>query len=111
MSNTENLGTDGNERPFMYLKETSPIGWREEDDYWEESNYLKFLHLTEESTSDDVRRTAISLKSRLHGAGFNDKELKALRFVLEKTNDCVDDREFLGFLLENVSFERIRAAR
>ena len=77
----------------------------------EAGEFLKVLGLTPESTIDDVRRTAISMRREMQEKGLNAESVKALQWALGRTNDCQDERQFLWFLLDNFSFESVESGR
>ena len=78
----------------------------------EKSNgFLKVLNLNFESTADDVRRVAISMRRQMQEKGLNIESVKALKWALERTNDCQDERQFLWFLLDDFSFKSVESGR
>lgn len=94
---------EGSGLPFLYLTTHSLI----EYPFSDEKKFLKALGLNRESTADDVRRVAISMRVTMKEGGLNSESFRALEWALEKTNDCRDPREFLWFLLDNCSFESV----
>ena len=72
---------------------------------------LETLRLNIDSTVDDARRVAISLRLKAQESGVDTKSLNTLRWVLKLTNDCQNDAEFNDFLLEGRTFEQIENAR
>lgn len=72
---------------------------------------LDLLDLGAYSTADDVRRRAISFRRQAQEKGVNTETLNALKWVLGKTNDCLDDSEFSLFLLNDFGFDEISAFR
>jgi len=77
----------------------------------EQKNHLETLNLTPESSAEDVRRAAISFRRKFEESGLNTDSVRALRWALEITNDAMDDREFLRFMLNGSSFENIESDR
>lgn len=91
------------DRPFR--------SWTYENLTEEREHQLEILDLNLESTADDVRRVAISMRAQMREKGLNVESVKALRWILEKTNDCLNERQFLWFLLEDCSFKSIESMR
>jgi hypothetical protein len=96
---------ENNELPFFYLTTHSPV----EYSFSDEKESLDTLGLNNESTADDVRRVAISMRVKMQETGLSSKSFKALEWALEKTNDCRNPREFLWFLLDNYEFESVES--
>jgi len=103
---TERLGE--NDHPFRYLK--GP-GLSYEDRVGNREEQLEVIGLAVESSADDVRRVAISMRAQMREKGLNAQSVKALEYALEKTKDCEDERQFLWFLLDGYSFEDIEGSR
>jgi len=102
----ERLGE--NDHPFQYLKKS---GLSFEDQVANREKQLEVIGLTLESTADDVRRVAISMRAQMRGKGLNAESVKALEYALEKTKDCEDERQFLWFLLDGYSFEDVESGK
>jgi hypothetical protein len=103
---------DGRRKPFTYLNRDSrkqEVDVRQEDDA--RRKLLKTLHLGVESTAKDIRRTAISLRSKFATKGLDKPTLTALKWVLEETRDTITSDEFLRFLGDQATFEEIEADR
>jgi hypothetical protein len=77
----------------------------------EDEKYLKALLLGADSSAEDVRRTAISLRRKFENDGLDALTVRALRWSLKKTKDTLDDAEFLQFLVNDTPFEQIEADR
>jgi hypothetical protein len=76
-----------------------------------QKEYLKILHLTAKSSAEDVRRIAISARRKFEESGLDAQTVRALEWSLKQTNDAMDDREFLHFLLNGLDFETIENNR
>ena len=96
---------EDNELPFFYLTTHSPV----EYSFSDEKESLDTLGLNNESTADDVRRVAISMRAKMREGGLNAKSAKALGWALEKTNDCKNPTQFFWFLLDNYEFESVES--
>jgi len=77
----------------------------------ESVEFLKTLKLSAESTAYEVRSVAISMRIQMQEKGLNVESVKALKWALERTNDCQDERQFLWFLLNNYSFASVESSR
>jgi len=96
----------GNDRPFDFLNYP---GYEEITK--EKGEQLKLLGLTFESTADEARNTALTKREQMREEGLNIETVKALKWVLEQTHDCLSERQFLWFLLDNFSFESVESSR
>lgn len=83
--------------------------YRYRDGHW--TREMRLFGLTPESTVNDVRNTAIALRTANINFGVNAETTKAIQALLALTGDCQDDREFNAFFLRACSFERIDALR
>jgi hypothetical protein len=72
---------------------------------------LMLLGLTFESTADETRNAALAKREQMREKGLNIETVKALRWALEQTHDCLSENQFLWFLLEDFSFESIESSR
>ena len=77
----------------------------------EKGEQLRLLGLTFESTAEEARSVALAKREQMRKEGLNIETVKALKWVLEKTNDCLSERQFLWFLLDNYSFKSIESSR
>ena len=73
--------------------------------------YLKVLHLNTESSAEDVRHVALSLRSKFEKDGLNAQTVRALEWSLKVTHDTMNEAEFLRFLLADSPFQQIEADR
>ncbi len=76
-----------------------------------EKHHLGVLGLTEESTAEKVRTAAITARSQIREKGLKQESERALLWALHETNDCMNAREFLEFLLLDHEFKEIEASR
>ena len=71
----------------------------------QERHFINILGLNTISTADAVRRKAIDLRLQAEEGGLKIEEINALRWALEKTNDCQNADQFLNFLLSFNTFD------
>ncbi len=83
------------------------------DVLWSTENLksLYLLNLKDKSTAHDVRNVAISSRVIAENKGLDVDHIKALKWVLQQTEDCVTDEEFNDFLLNRLDFEEIGLSR
>jgi len=96
---------EDSELPFYSMQISNVKGTVQELIRVEGLSHLKILNLTPNSTAEDTRRVAISLRRKMEESGLDVTTVKALKWALDETRDCIDEREFLWFLLDNQPFD------
>lgn len=102
-----------NAKPFKYLLK-EPADDLERRDRATEMGHLRSLRLGPESTAEDVRKVASSLRLKFEerNGGLNKRVFSALAWALETTRDTITNDEFLRFLgSPDQTFEEIEADR
>ncbi|HJY98914.1 MAG TPA: hypothetical protein VJ227_04320 [Patescibacteria group bacterium] len=91
---------EGEAKPFTYLEREANSELLERVRA-SAREALKILNLTPDSTADEARRVAISLrlKFRNHNSGINAHQFVALQYVLDRTGDAAQLEDFYGFLV------------